>query len=126
MADADVDWKGDFQLTPDGDLRLVEGEDETRQCILRRLFTSVRGYVWHPSYGAGIPDRIGSPAQERAIHAIVRSQIALEASVAPVPVPIIRVDKIGANPGLFVIAINYSNAATGEAVAMTLDVPGRA
>jgi phage baseplate assembly protein W len=124
MADASLEWKGDFGLTPDGDLLMVGGSDETRQAIIRRLLTAVRGYVWATEYGAGIPERIGKPARERAIQAIVRAQIALEATVASVPVPKITVTQATATPGLFAIAITYSDAVTGAAVAISLEVPG--
>lgn len=127
MADATLqDWKGDFALAPNGDLALVDGSDETRERIIRRLFTSVRGYVWHQDYGAGLPDRIGNPAKERVIQAIVRSQIQLEATVAKIPVPTISVTASAANAGLFVITINYTDAVTGAASAIRLQVPERA
>lgn len=127
MADATLqDWKGDFALAPNGDLALVDGSDETRERIIRRLFTSVRGLVWHSEYGAGLPDRIGNPAKERVIQAIVRSQIQLEATVAKIPVPTISVTASAANAGLFVITINYTDAVTGAASAIRLQVPERA
>ena len=124
MADASLEWGGDFSLTADGDLALVEGAEETRQSIVRRLFTAVKGYVWAPEYGAGLIHRIGRPAQARVIAAIVRTQIALEATVAALPLPVITVTEVDSNPGMFVIAITYTDAVTGAAVAISLEVPG--
>lgn len=124
MADAALEWKGDFSLTPAGDLALVDGGDLTRQRIERRLFTAVQGYLWHPAYGAGLPQRIGRVAREREIGAIARGQIALEASVAQVPVPVIKVTESTVTTGLFVILIAYTDAVTGVAVQISLEVPG--
>lgn len=101
MADAFLEWSGDLGLTPAGDLLLVEGADLTRQRIIRRLFTAVQGYLWHPEYGAGIPQRVGKPARERNIAALVRANIALESSVARLPVPMITVAESQTVQGLF-------------------------
>lgn len=124
MADANLPWGGDFSLTADGDLALIEGSGETEQSIIRRLFTRLQGYVWAPEYGASIPERIGRVARERTIAAIVRAQIALEATVAALPVPQITVTAPNANPGLYVIDIRYTDAVTGKAIAISFEVPG--
>ena len=124
MADLDLNWRGDFDLTPAGDLLLADGPDLTQQRILRRLFTARSAYIWHLGYGAGLPQRIGRVARESVIASIVRSQIALEKSVAAIPPPTIKVSAAPSNPGLFVIAIAYSDAVTGEAISIQLEVPG--
>jgi hypothetical protein len=120
MADAFLDWQGDFQVSATGGLMLADGPVLVRQRIERRLFTPVEGYVWHPTYGAGLPQRIGglnSPAQ---IQSIVNSQIAQEASVAPSPSPVIAVTEDQNTPGLYVITISYTDAVTGDAVSFTI------
>lgn len=124
MPDLDLAWRGDLSLTPSGDLALVDGSDLTRQRIERRLFTAVRGLLFHPSYGAGLPERIGRVALERNIAAIVRAQIALEKTVAKTPVPTIRVSSSASSSGLFAIAIGYTDAVTGAAIAIQLELPG--
>jgi hypothetical protein len=121
-----LDWGGDLNLTPGGDLALVDGADLTRQRIERRLFTAVRGYVWHANYGTGLPERFGRTASTRNIQALVRAQIALEATVARLPVPTIVVAESSVVPGLFTIGITYTDAVTGAAVAISLEVPGSA
>jgi hypothetical protein len=109
MPDINLDWKGDFSFTPTGDLATVDGDDVTRQRIIRRLFTATRGYVWHQDYGAGIPERIGKVAKARVIQAIVQAQIALEDTVAKIPVPTITVFANPQLPGEFIITIVYYN-----------------
>ena len=126
MADADLLWKGDLALTDGGDILLVDGAEETRQRIMRRLFTATRAYVWHPAYGAGLPERIGRVAKARNIQALVRGQIAMEATVARNPVPVITVSEAATSPGLFLIDIRYTDAVTGAAIAISLEVPGQA
>ena len=123
MADMSLEFGTDLLLSPSGDLVMAEGDNLTRQRILRRLLTAVRAYVRHQDYGAGLPQRIGLTAQARAIRALCLAQIRLEASVAKLPIPVI---KVNAPPGgFFLIAIFYTNAITGVAASMTFEVPGR-
>jgi len=124
MADASLEWNDDLIVDATGDILLVEGSDETRQSIVRRLFTSVGAYIWAPEYGAGLIDRIGRPARSSVIQSIVRAQMNLEATVARVPVPSVIVKENTANSGLFEIAIRYTDAVTGAPVAISLEVPG--
>jgi hypothetical protein len=51
----------------------------------------------------------------------VAANIALETSVSPVPVPVTTVDET--TPGLFVIGIVYTDAATGTSVSLNFEVP---
>lgn len=125
MADLWLEWNDDLRLTADNDLMLVEGSEETRQSIIRRLFTNgAGGYLWALEYGAGLPRRIGRVAREAVIAAIVRAQIALEATVASLPVPKITVTAPRSNAGLHVIDIGYTDAVTGAAIAVTFQTPG--
>ena len=123
MADLYCDWQGDLVLTPSGDLMLADGNQMVEQHIIRRLLTAVRAYVWAPGYGAGLPQRIGRVARARDIRSIVLSQIALEQTVAAVPVPAVTVNEDETVFGLFNIAITYTNAATGQAVSLQFEVP---
>lgn len=123
MADLDLDWGGDLALTADGDLALVDGDDMVQQRIIRRLLTAVNGYVWHPEYGAGLPQRIGRVARARDIQALVRASIALEETVAKTPVPLITVNQDTTVLGLFLIGITYTDAATGTSVSLSFELP---
>lgn len=124
VADFACPWKGDLGLTPSGDLAMVDGNDLVEQHIVRRLLTSVGGMLFHPEYGGGLPQRIGRVAAARNIRSLVLSQINLEATVAPVPLPTVTV--IQNAPGLFVIGIVYTSAITGKPVEISLEVPGSA
>jgi hypothetical protein len=125
MADLDLDWGGDLSFTAGGDLALADKEDLTRQRIQRRLFTAVRGYLFHLEYGAGLPQKIGHVGTSTVIHALIRANIALEASVASYPLPQITVTQDTSNPGLFVILIVYFDATLGEQVTLSFDTTGQ-
>jgi hypothetical protein len=120
MADISLEWTGDFQPDSTGDLMVVDGDDEVRQRLERRLFTSVSGYVWHPSYGAGLPQKIGSVLSVSEINSIVSSQLALEASVAPSPPAQLTVSASPNDPSLITISILYWDAKTGVSVSFTI------
>ena len=118
MADAFLEWNGDFQISPTGGLLLANGDDFARQRIERRLFTAVQGYIFDLGYGAGLPQKIGAPATVSALTALVRSQIALESSVAVSPAPTVSVAADAQSQGLFYVTVNYFAAATGEPVTL--------
>lgn len=118
MTDIALEWNSDFQLSATGGLALVDGDDEVRQRLERRLFTAVQGYVWHPSYGAGLPQKIGSVFSVPQIQSIVAAQLALEASVAPNPPAQLTVSQ--QSGGVVSIGIQYFDAATGIAVSFTI------
>jgi phage baseplate assembly protein W len=120
MADLSLEWQGDFEPDATGDLLVVDGDDEVRQRLERRLFTARQGYVWHPEYGAGLPQKIGSVLTLAQIRSIVVSQIALEASVATNPPVQIEVTASANQPGLVDIAIQYFDAVTGESVSFSI------
>jgi phage baseplate assembly protein W len=119
MADAWCEWNTDFQVSASGGLLLADGDDLARQRIVRRLCTAVQGYVWHPEYGAGLPQRIGRPGVVSTIKAIVVAQMTLEAAVAHNPPPVVAVTQDANNRGAFVIAINYVSAANGEPITLS-------
>lgn len=120
MADLSLEWNTDFEPDSTGDLLLVDGDDEVRQRLERRLFTAVQGYVWHPDYGAGLPQKIGSVLTVADIRSIVVSQIALEASVATSPPAQVFVASDPNNSGAIRIGIQYWDAQTGVSVSFTI------
>lgn len=119
MPDAFLEWNGDFVASPSGGLLLASGDDFARQRIIRRLLTAVNGYIFHLDYGAGLPQKIGSPAFLPTLKSLIRSQIALESSVAPTPAPIIAVTQDKNNLGLYTISIKYTAAASGSPVTLS-------
>ena len=118
MPDVWLEWTGDWVVSATGDILLANGDDEVRQRLERRLFTAPKGYIWHPEYGAGLPEKIGSVYTVSQIQSIVRSQLNLEASVAPNPPAQLTVVQ---SPGGYVtISIKYFDAKTGDAVSFTI------
>ena len=122
MADLDLEWNGDFFLTPAGDVSLVDGDDQVRQRIERRLFTSVRGYLWHLEYGAGLPQKVGQNWSPWQISAIVRGQMQLEQSVAQSPPPVVTVWTDPTIQGGMIIKIEYTDAPSGRQIGLTITV----
>lgn len=114
MTDYWLDWQSDFHVSPTGGLSLVDGDDEARQRLMRRLCTAVKGYIWHPEYGAGLPQKIGDPWQPTQIEAICREQVSMESSVALDPPAQVFVAEVIA--GMVSIDIAYTSAQTGLAV----------
>ncbi|WP_315792221.1 MULTISPECIES: hypothetical protein [unclassified Bradyrhizobium] len=118
MVDVSLEWHSDFQVDATGDLLTADGDVEVRQRLERRLFTAEKGYVWHPEYGAGLPQKIGDALSDEQIQAVVTSQLALEASVAPSPPAQLTITR---QPGgLVAISIQYYDADTGVSVSFTI------
>lgn len=124
MADLSLEWGDDLFLAPAGDLLLVDGPEETRQRLERRLLQAARAYIFHPLYGLGLPQRIGKVLTVPVLRALVRTQVAYESNVARLPRPKVDVTYVASNPGLYVIDIRYTDRVTGAAQAITLEVPG--
>jgi phage baseplate assembly protein W len=116
--DVSLEWHSDFALDAAGDLLVVDGDDEVRQRLERRLFTAEKGYVWHPDYGAGLPQKIGSPLTSEYVKAICMAQLNLEASVAPYPPAQLSV--AAADGGRVSIDIKYWSVRTGASVSFTI------
>lgn len=120
MADLALEWNEDFEVDATGDVLVVDGDVEVRQRLERRLFTAVQGYVWHPEYGAGLPQKIGSVLSVEQIRSVVASQLALEASVAPSPPARLTVGASANDPSLITIGIQYYDAQTGVSVSFAI------
>jgi hypothetical protein len=120
LSDLWLEWDSDFQVSATGDLSIVDGDDEVRQRLERRLFTVVKGYVWHPAYGAGLPQKIGSVLSVSQIRSIVASQLALEASVAANPPAQLTVSASPNEPDNIMIAIQYYDAVSGDTVSFQI------
>jgi hypothetical protein len=104
-------WGEDLQVSATGDILVVDGDDLTTQRILRRLMTAQGGYIWNLTYGGGVPGRIGDTLDIPLITSVVTSQMALEATVARTPPPVITVQSI--LNGVSVTILFYS-AKTGQ------------
>jgi len=120
MTDIWLEWNDDFAVDSTGDLLSVDGDDDVRQRLERRLFTAVKGYVWHPDYGAGLPQKVGSTLTVADIKSVVQKQLSLEASVAPNPPAQLTVTADPNNRSLVNIGILYFDAVTGETVSFSI------
>jgi len=119
------EWAGDLLVGPTGDLAAASGSGAVTQRILRRLLTNLGDYIWNPTYGAGLPGFVGTPELLARVGAIVRQQLALEASVALSPAPDVSVAAPdGSGTGTFEINIQYVDVPNGQLVATTVPVTG--
>ena len=129
---------------PSGDLMVCRGIEPTgsitpstatvegEQRVLRRLLTNPGSYLWHLEYGAGLPQYVGQPAQNRPvtpgespdqlpnqISALILSQMLLEDTVARDPLPKVRtrsyVDGLSVN-------ISYADNNVGRIVMLGFDI----
>lgn len=122
MADLSLNWKGDFDVSPTGDILLADGDQLAQQRIQRRLFTQVKGYIYHLPYGAGMPQKIGGTMRLTQIRALVVSQVGQETSVSQSPPPSVTVVYDKNNTGLYIVTISYTSVVTGKTVSFQLQV----
>ena len=124
-------WGGDVTLSNTGDLAMVSGSLEGTQRLLRRLLTNPAlldsngkviasaDYIFHPTYGAGLPRMVGDTVNIPKIRAVIRGQVQLEAVVAKNPEPIITVTEIQGGVSVY---IKYQDAVTGKPQSLAFDV----
>ncbi|CAB3784283.1 phage tail protein [Pararobbsia alpina] len=99
MTDLNHYWGGDLSVSASGDLLLADQPTTGVQRVYRRLLTNPQllntaggvvaspDYTWHPTYGAGVPRKVGSPGNVPATTALIRGQMLLEQAVARQPAP---------------------------------------
>jgi phage baseplate assembly protein W len=110
---------GDLVIGPTGDLSLSSGLQRSQQRILRRLLTNPGDYIWHPTYGAGLPSYIGTLADLGKVRSVIRQQMLLEDSVAKQPEPQVAVTAI--QNGLQV-SVRYQDAQSKTPAILSFNV----
>ena len=115
-------WGGDLSTGPTGDLATAAGTTRGQQRVLRRLLTNPGDYIFHPTYGAGLPGFVGQPIDPAKIVAVIRSQLMLEASVARLPAPVISVKQLPTDPTAITVSIKYNDAASNQPVVLSFNV----
>jgi hypothetical protein len=121
----------DLQASASGDLLLADAPTTGTQRVYRRLLTNPAlsnaagtpiasaDYTWHPTYGAGVPRKIGSPGNVPATTALIKGQMLLESAVAPSPAPQINITQ---NQGLVSTTIQYTDANTASPQFVSFDL----
>lgn len=109
----------DLVVSANGDLLTADSVELSQQRILRRLYTNQQDYIWQPTYGAGLPQKIGSPFDVSTIEAIVTSQMYLEASVVRDPPPVVDVELF---PNGMFVNITYTEADSGDPAVLSFPV----
>lgn len=119
MSDIQLTYGTDLVIAAGGDLLLSSGSQLTQDRVLRRLLTAPTALVFNPTYGGGLGQMIGTPANARRISAVIRSQVNREATVAASPPPTVSVSVTSG--GTVTASISYADANTGSQ--STLSVP---
>ncbi|GJH22422.1 hypothetical protein CBA19CS22_37790 [Caballeronia novacaledonica] len=124
-------WGNDLNVSASGDLLLADFSDTTQQQILRALLTNpalsdragnplaTADYSDHPTFGAGLPRRVGSTLNVQELRGVVRSVVLSFPQVARTPGPTIDVTPF--NDGA-TINIQYVNSATGATDTLFFDI----
>jgi len=131
MVDAFHLYGGDLSASASGDLLLANGPATGTQRVYRRLLTNPQladangnpvaspDYTWHPTYGAGVPRKVGSPGNVPVTKALIRGQMLLESAVARQPAPSINLTQV---QGAVSSYIQYTDANTASPQFVEFDV----
>jgi hypothetical protein len=120
MHDIFHEWGSDLVVGSGGDLALSTGAVAVNQRVCRRLLTNGGDYIWNLDYGGGLGQFVGTPAHPADIEAIVRTQLALEASVPTTPAPQVSTAIVNAANGYVVATITYADPSTMAPVQLSV------
>lgn len=111
----------DLSTSAQLDLMTVTGITMGAQRILRRLGTNPGDYPWDNTYGAGLPQKLGSPLDLPGLTALVTSQTLLEQSVAQAPPPVATITQA---PDMVSIIVNveYTDNPSGVRTVLNFNV----
>ena len=113
----------DLVVSANGDLLIADSVTLSDQRVLRRLLTNPRDYIWQPTYGAGLPQKVGDPFDVATIQSIVTAQMFLEDTVVRTPAPSVEVDSF---PNGMFVNITYTEADSGDPQTLSFPVTPRA
>ena len=122
MSDIHHQFGSDLLLGPTGDLAVVSGSLLGQQRVLRRLLTNLGDYIWQLTYGAGLAQFVGQPANVLRVAAVIRSQIFREAAVAATPAPVVDVQPASDGTGSIAVQVRSSDAVTGTSQILNFSV----
>lgn len=121
----------DLVVSASGDLLLADTPTTGTQRVYRRLLTNPQlsdaagnpiaspDYTWHPTYGAGVPRKVGSPGNVPATKALIRGQMLLESAVAQQPAPKIALTQVN---NAVSASIQYTDANTATTQFVSFDL----
>ena len=119
MPDVFHQFSNDLVVSANGDLLTADSVQLSEQRVLRRLLTNPTDYIWQPTYGAGMPQKIGLPFDVETIEAIVAAQMCLEESVVRSPPPEVGVASF---PNGMFVDISYTEADSGLPAVLSFQV----
>jgi phage baseplate assembly protein W len=120
MPDLYHEWGEDLVATQTGDFETVDGVTLGTQRVLRRLLTNPGDYIFHPTYGAGLPAKVGTLIDEAELTAVIRSQMFQEDCVATTPLPTVGITQVSI--GAFSVDITYTDAQSGQQASLSFDL----
>jgi hypothetical protein len=109
----------DLVVSANGDLLTADSVNLSQQRVLRRLLTNPKDYIWQPTYGAGLPQKIGDPFDVATIQSIVTAQMFLEDTVVRTPAPSVDVASF---PNGMYVNIAYTEADSGAPAVLSFPV----
>ena len=121
MNDIYLPWNGDLGVGSTGDLALVNDVDMSNQRICRRLLTNAGDYIWQPTYGGGLAQFVGGPAQAAAIESVIRTQLGFEPAVNATPAPEITSGIVDEANGYMIATITYSVLPSGASIKLNVN-----
>lgn len=122
LADLYHYFGNDLSVSSTGDLLVATGTARGQQRVIRRLLTSPGGYIWEPTYGAGLPQYVGRPLDIAKVSALIIAQMLLEDSVARSPIPVVKVLQSNADLTLINVQVNYNDQPTNQPVVLSFTV----
>lgn len=114
-------WLGDLVLTSTGDLATVDGTALGVQRVTRRVLTPPAALVFHPDYGFGLPQKIGTVAPSFTLAGQLRAQMYLETVVSQVPPPSVTVAENPIGSGRQVANVAWVDAESGAPMLLSFD-----
>lgn len=117
--------KGDFLVGPQGDYLTVEGEENLRLAIIRRVLTALKEYQLNPGYGAGLSIAVKEAVSEaniRELRSRIVEQLLLDRRI--VDVREIRVERREANPETLRVYVSVDHIENEDPLSVAFDVPG--
>lgn len=108
-------FDGTSHVTGKGDWLTVEGEENLRRAILRRLMTAPGAYRVKPQYGVGVDTYVKKPytrAVQDELTSRIRSQVAQDRRVDKVLQVTVSQEFFGTVPGVRIILVVQAKGKT--------------